>query len=659
MFNRFESPRGRVFLSKVFVAKRKIGYTNHVYVKRRSRQPLSSVSETCQKGRCALTADLQKIRNFSIIAHIDHGKSTIADRLLEMTGTIEKRNMKEQILDSMDIERERGITIKSVPVRMTYRAGNGGTYVLNLIDTPGHVDFGYEVSRSLAACEGALLVVDSTQGVQAQTLANAYKAVDDDLTVLPVLNKIDLPSARPEEVRREIEDVIGIDASEAVCCSAKEGRGIDAILEQIVRRVPAPRGSNGAPLQALIFDAVYDNYRGIVCYVRLMNGTIKAGDTVKMMATDASYTVEEVGVFSPGWTPVELLGAGEVGYFTASIKTLDEARVGDTVTGAANPAAEALPGYRPVKPVVYCGLYPVERDDFPQLRDALEKLKLNDASLSYDPETSAALGFGFRCGFLGLLHMDISRERLEREFNVRLVATAPNVVYRVVTRNGGVIEAHRPTDFPPDGDIREVREPVIRLTVYTPKDYVGKVMQLCQDKRGVYQNLDYITPERARVVYDLPLAEFIVEFYDKLQSLTRGYASLDYEHIGFRASNLVKVDMLINQEPIDAFSFICHADDAYHRGHASAMKLKTLIPNQLFEVPIQASVGKKVIVRANVRALRKDVLAKCYGGDVTRKNKLLEKQKKGKERMKQIGRVSIPPEAFLSFLNVNDDEDDT
>ncbi len=605
-----------------------------------------------------MTADLRKIRNFSIIAHIDHGKSTIADRLLETTGTIEKRNMKEQILDSMDIERERGITIKSVPVRMNYRARDGQTYILNLIDTPGHVDFGYEVSRSLAACEGAILVVDSTQGVQAQTLANAYKAVDGNLTVLPVLNKIDLPSARPEEVRREIEDVIGIDASEAVCCSAKEGTGIDEVLEQIVRDVPPPRGSNDAPLQALIFDAVYDNYRGIVCYVRLMNGTIKAGDVVKMMATDASYTVEEVGVFSPGWTPVGLLGAGEVGYFTASIKTLDEARVGDTVTGASNPAKEALPGYRPVKPVVYCGLYPVERDDFPQLRDALEKLKLNDASLSYDPETSTALGFGFRCGFLGLLHMDISRERLEREFQVRLVATAPNVVYRVVKKSGEVIEAHRPTDFPPDGDIREVQEPVIRLTVYTPKDYVGKVMQLCQDKRGVYQNLDYITPERARVVYDLPLAEFIVEFYDKLQSLTRGYASLDYEHTGFRASNLVKVDMLINQEPVDAFSFICHADDAYHRGHASAMKLKTLIPNQLFEVPIQASVGKKVIVRTNVRALRKDVLAKCYGGDVTRKNKLLEKQKKGKERLKQIGRVSIPPEAFLSFLNVGEDEDD-
>ena len=590
------------------------------------------------KGRDSVTADLRKIRNFSIIAHIDHGKSTIADRLLEMTGTVAKRNMKEQILDNMDIERERGITIKSVPVRMNYKARDGENYILNLIDTPGHVDFGYEVSRSLAACEGALLVVDSTQGVQAQTLANAYKAV-------------------AEEIRHEIEDVIGIDASEAVCCSAKEGTGIPDILEQIVSGIPHPQGSDDAPLQALIFDAVYDNYRGIVCYIRLMNGTVKAGDIVKMMATGASYTVEEVGVFSPGWTPVDRLGAGEVGYFTASIKTLDEARVGDTVTNADNPSEEALPGYQPVKSVVYCGLYPVERDDFPQLRDALEKLKLNDASLTYDPETSTALGFGFRCGFLGLLHMDISRERLEREFDVHLVATAPNVVYRVVKKTGEVIEAHRPTDFPPEGDIQEVQEPMIRLTVYTPKDYVGKVMQLCQDKRGVYLTLDYITPERARVVYDLPLAEFIVEFYDKLQSLTRGYASLDYEHIGFKASNLVKVDMLINQEPIDAFSFICHADDAYHRGHASAMKLKTLIPNQLFEVPIQASIGKKVIVRTNVRALRKDVLAKCYGGDVSRKNKLLEKQKKGKERLKQIGKVSIPPDAFLSFLDVNDDED--
>lgn len=603
-----------------------------------------------------MTAELQKIRNFSIIAHIDHGKSTLADRLLEVTHSVEKRNMKEQILDNMDIERERGITIKSVPVRMKYRARDGNDYILNLIDTPGHVDFGYEVSRSLAACEGALLVVDAAQGVQAQTLANAYKAVDHNLTVLPVLNKIDLPSARPEEIRREIEDVIGIDASQAVCCSAKSGVGVPDILEQIVAHIPAPQGDAAAPLQALIFDANYDNYRGVVCYVRLVNGTLKAGDRIRLMATGASYTVEEVGVFSPGWTPVDQLSAGEVGYFTASIKTLDEARVGDTVTDDQNPASSPLPGYQPVKSVVYCGFYPVERDDFPQLRDALEKLKLNDASLTYEPETSAALGFGFRCGFLGLLHLDISRERLEREFNVRLVATAPNVAYRVVKKSGEAIEAHRPKDFPPEGDIGEVQEPMIHLTVYIPKDYVGKVMQLCQDKRGIYDRLDYITTERARIVYDLPLAEFIVDFYDKLQSMTRGYASLDYEHADYRAAQLVKVDMLINQEPVDAFSFICHADDAYHRGHAAAMKLKGLIPNQLFEVPIQASIGKKVIVRTNVRALRKDVLAKCYGGDITRKNKLLEKQKRGKERMKKIGKVSIPPEAFLSFLNVDNDE---
>lgn len=597
------------------------------------------------------------IRNFCIIAHIDHGKSTMADRLLELTGTVARRDMVDQILDSMPIERERGITIKSVPVRMNYRARDGKDYILNLIDTPGHVDFGYEVSRSLAACEGALLVVDVTQGVQAQTLANAYKAVDGGLTVLPVLNKIDLPSARPEESRHEIEEVIGIDASAAIKCSAKTGVGIPDVLQQVVDAIPAPSGSSDAPLQALIFDAAYDNYRGVVCYIRLVNGTIKAGDTVRLMATGAQYEVEEVGVFTPGPSPIDVLVAGEVGYLTASIKTLDEARVGDTVTSAANPADEALPGYQPVKSVVYCGLYPMERDDFPQLRDALEKLKLNDASLTYTPETSTALGFGFRCGFLGLLHMDISRERLEREFDLKLVATAPNVVYQILTKKGETIEAHRPTDFPPVGDIEEVREPLIRLTVYTPKDFVGKVMQLCQDKRGTFINLDYITPERARIAYDLPLAEFIVEFYDRLQSLTRGYASLDYEHIGFHAADLVKVDMLINQEPVDAFSFVCHADDAYHRGHDSAMKLKKLIPNQLFEVPIQACIGKKVIVRTNVRALRKDVLAKCYGGDVSRKNKLLEKQKRGKERLKQIGKVSIPPEAFLSFLNVDESDE--
>lgn len=605
-----------------------------------------------------MAASLDRIRNFSIIAHIDHGKSTLADRLLEQTGTIEARHMKSQVLDNLELERERGITIKSVPVRMKYRADDGQDYVLNLIDTPGHVDFGYEVSRSLAACEGALLVVDATQGVQAQTLANAYKAIEHNLEVLPVLNKIDLPSARPEEIRHEVEDVVGLDASQAVCCSAKEGVGIKDILEQVVRSVPAPVGDVTAPLQALIFDAVYDNYRGIVCYIRVKNGRIKSGDSIRLMATGARYIVEEVGVFSPGWTPVDSLEPGEVGYFTASIKTLDEARVGDTVTSDQKPAESPLPGYQAVKPVVYCGFYPVERDDYPALRDALEKLRLNDASVMFEPETSTALGFGFRCGFLGLLHMDITRERLEREFDVQLVATAPNVVYRIVKKDGTFVEAHRPSDFPEVGDIDEVHEPMIRLTVYCPSEFVGKVMQLCHDKRATFVTMEYITPERTRAIYDIPLAEFIVEFYDKLQSSTRGYASLDYEHQDFQVSQLVKVDMLIHSEPVDAFSFICHADDAYHRGQKVVSRLKELIPRQLFEVPIQASIGKRVIVRANVKAIRKDVLAKCYGGDVSRKNKLLEKQKKGKERMKMIGRVSIPPEAFLSFLDLDEDKDD-
>ncbi|WP_276955388.1 translation elongation factor 4 [Jonquetella anthropi] len=601
-----------------------------------------------------VTAEISKIRNFSIVAHIDHGKSTLADRLLEFTGAIDLRNMKDQVLDTLELERERGITIKSVPVRMAYRAQDGEDYVLNLIDTPGHVDFGYEVSRSLAACEGALLVVDSTQGVQAQTLANAYKAFDQGLEILPVLNKIDLPSARPEEIRKEVEDVVGIDASKAVPCSAKEGIGIKEILEQIVALVPPPSGDPQAPLQALIFDAVYDNYRGVVCYIRMVNGTLKAGRKIRLMATGATYEVEEVGVFSPLWNPIGELGPGEVGYFTASIKTLHEARVGDTVTSDDVPASSPLPGYKSVKPVVYCGIYPVDRDSYPQVRDALEKLALNDASLSFDPETSAALGFGFRCGFLGLLHMDITRERLEREFGVSLVATFPNVVYQLLLKNGSILEAHRPTDFPDAGEIDQVREPMIRLTVYTPSDYVGKVMQLCQDKRGTFETMEYITPDRVRAIYKLPLAEFIVDFYDRLQTVTRGYASLDYDHIGFEPSDLVKVDVLMNGESVDAFSFICHGDDAYHRGQKVVSKLKELIPRQLFEVPIQASIGKRVIVRANVKALRKDVLAKCYGGDITRKNKLLEKQKKGKERMKLIGRVSIPPEAFLRFLDVDD-----
>ncbi|NCC96215.1 MAG: elongation factor 4 [Synergistales bacterium] len=599
--------------------------------------------------------DPKRIRNFSIIAHIDHGKSTIADRMLEVTGTIDKRNMKEQVLDNLELERERGITIKSVPVRMDYTAPDGERYVLNLIDTPGHVDFGYEVSRSLAACEGALLVVDAAQGVEAQTLANAYKAIDLNLEIVPVLNKIDLPSARPDEIRKEIEDVVGLDASNAVLASAKNGIGIDEALAQLVALVPPPSGEANGPLRALVFDSVYDNYRGIICYIRVVDGEIKAGDSILFMATGRRYTVEEVGAFKPGLTPLPSLGVGEVGYVTASIKTLDEARVGDTLTLNERPAKNPLPGYQMVKPVVYCGFYPVEREEYPQLRDALEKLKLNDASLEFEPENSTALGFGFRCGFLGLLHMDITRERLQREFDVQLVATAPNVLYRIVTKKGQEIEAHRPSDYPEVGDVDTVSEPYIRLTVYVPSDYVGKVMQLSQEKRGVFVSMDYLTPERARAVYDVPLAEFIVDYYDRLQSVSRGYASLDYEPIGFREGGLVKVDVLINHEPVDAFSFICHEDDAYHRGQNAVKKLKELIPRQMFEVPIQASVGKKVIVRSNVKALRKDVLAKCYGGDITRKRKLLEKQKKGKDRMKMIGKVSIPPDAFMSFLNMEED----
>ena len=599
----------------------------------------------------------QYIRNFCIIAHIDHGKSTLADRLLESTSTIGLRDMKQQILDSLDLERERGITIKLVPVKMNYTAKDGREYVLNLIDTPGHVDFGYEVSRSLAACEGALLVVDATQGVEAQTLANAYMAVDQGLEILPVINKIDLPSSRPEYVIREIEDVVGLDCDHVILASAKEGKGIDDILERVVEKVPAPLGDREAPLQAMIFDSVYDNYKGVICYIRVVNGRIRAGQTIRFMATGGVFPVEEVGVFRPGFQPCDELAAGEVGYVVSNIKTVAEAHTGDTITDNGRPAASPLPGYRKVKPVVFCGFYPVERDDYPQLRDALEKLTLNDSSINFEPETSVALGFGFRCGFLGLLHMDVSKERLRREFGVELVATAPNVVYEVVTKDGCIIEAHRPSDFPEIGEIQEVREPVIKISLFVPTEYVGKVMKLCQDKRGTYVSMDYLAPDRVRLVYELPLAEFIIDFHDKLKSQTRGYASLDYEFIGLKAADLVRVDVLVSGEAADAFSFICHRDSAYYRGQAAVRKLKELIPSQLFEVPIQASVGKKVIVRQNVKALRKDVLAKCYGGDITRKRKLLEKQKEGKKRMKQIGKVSIPQEAFLAFLQVEEDEE--
>ena len=600
---------------------------------------------------------LENIRNFSIIAHVDHGKSTLSDRLLEATGTIEKRNMKAQLLDRLDIERERGITIKSVPVRMNYKAQDGGEYIMNLIDTPGHVDFSYEVSRSLAACEGAILVVDAAQGVEAQTVANSYLATDLDLELVPILNKIDLPSAHPEQVKRELEEIIGINADDAIPVSAKTGEGIPELLERIVRDVPPPSGEAGAPLQALIFDSVYDNYKGVICYVRVMNGTLEAGKNVRFMATGRDYQIDEVGVFKPDMVKVERLGPGEVGFICASIKTIDEAHVGDTITDSAKPAAAPLAGYKKVKPVVFCGFYPVEREDINQLREALEKLQINDSAISFEPENSAALGFGFRCGFLGLLHMEIAKERLNREFGVDLVATAPNVVYQIVQTDGSIIEAHRPSDFPDPVRIEEIREPYIKLSIFMPEQFVGAAMQLCQDKRGTYVAMDYITPERVRLTYDMPLAEFILDFHDRLKSCTRGYASLDYDHTGFRAANLVKVDVLLQEEPVDAFSFICHADQAYHRGHAVVGKLKELIPRQLFEVPVQAAVGKKVIVRMNIKAVRKDVLAKCYGGDITRKRKLLEKQKEGKKRMKQVGRVSIPQEAFLAFMDVTKAED--
>lgn len=600
---------------------------------------------------------LSRIRNFSIIAHVDHGKSTLADRLIERTNTVDSRNMKSQLLDMLELERERGITIKLVPVRMKYTASDGREYILNLIDTPGHVDFNYEVSRSLAACEGAVLVVDAAQGVEAQTVANAYLAVEQNLDMIPVFNKIDLPSAQPERIAQEVEEVIGIDAGDAVLASAKDGTGVPEILERIVRDIRPPSGDADAPLAALIFDSVYDNYKGVISYVRVVDGAISRGKEVVFMAAGQMREIEEIGVFTPGMQEVESLGPGEVGYIVAGIKSLAEASVGDTVTDARKPAPAPLPGYRKVKPVVFCGYYPIEREEIGQLREALEKLQINDSAITFEPESSAALGFGFRCGFLGLLHMEIAKERLYREFNVELVATAPNVVYQIKLTDGATTEARRPSDFPDPARVEEILEPYIRATVFLPDTYVGACMQLCQEKRGAYTGMDYITPERVRLVYDLPLAEFILDFHDRLKSVTRGYASLDYDHIGYRVSDLVKVDILIQEEAVDAFSFICHRDAAYHRGHAVATKLKELIPRQLFEVPIQAAIGKKVIVRTNVKAVRKDVLAKCYGGDITRKRKLLEKQKEGKKRMKQVGRVSIPQEAFLAFMDVAGDDD--
>ena len=597
--------------------------------------------------------DQNKIRNFSIIAHIDHGKSTLADRLIEYTGTLTKREMEAQILDSMDLERERGITIKAQAVRSSYKAKNGEEYMLNFIDTPGHVDFTYEVSRALAACEGALLVIDATQGIEAQTLANVYLALDNDLEIIPVINKVDLPSADPDRVKHEIEEVIGIDASEAVLTSAKTGLGIEDVLEAIVAKVPAPSGISDSPLKALVFDSKFDAYKGVVLYVRVIDGRIKPGMKIKMMATNAEFEVTEVGVFKPNLVNVDSLEVGQVGFFAAAIKNVKDARVGDTVTDANNPAAEALPGYRKATPMVFCGLYPVENSDYDNLRDALEKLQLNDASLVFEPETSVALGFGFRCGFLGLLHMDVIKERLEREYKLTLITTAPNVIYQVFRTNGDVELVDNPSNFPDPTVIDHVEEPYVNATIIVPKDYVGAVMELSQEKRGEYENMTYLDGTRVMIHYALPLSEIIYDYFDRLKSVTRGYASLDYELAGYRASSLVKVDILLNGEPVDALSAIVHREKAVSRGRQLVEKLRSLIPRQMFEIPVQAAIGNKVIARENVRAMRKDVLAKCYGGDISRKRKLLEKQKEGKKRMKQVGSVELPQEAFMAILKMD------
>jgi GTP-binding protein LepA len=596
--------------------------------------------------------DQKNIRNFCIIAHIDHGKSTLADRLIERTQVVSAREMRDQLLDSMDLERERGITIKAQAVRLPYRAQDGELYELNLIDTPGHVDFTYEVSRSLAACEGALLVVDAAQGVEAQTLANVYLAIEQNLEIIPVINKIDLPGADPEEVKRQIEQIIGIDASEAILASAKLGIGTDEILEAVVKKIPPPRGNPDAPLRALIFDSKYDSYRGVVTYVRVVDGVLRKGDRIRVMSTQADYEVDEVGYFSPKMIAADTLQAGEVGYVIASIKDVASVRVGDTITHDRRPATEPLPGYKPARPVVFAGLYPINSEDYDDLKDAIEKLRLNDSSFFFEPETSAALGFGFRCGFLGLLHMEIVQERLEREFNLNLITTAPNVVYRVTKRNGEVIFVDNPTKMPSPGEIEVIEEPFIIARIITPPQYLGNLMQLLQQKRGVQREMHYITQNRVLLEYELPLGEVILDFYDKLKSLSQGYASFDYELADYRPADMVKLDILINGEVVDALSTIVHRDQAYQRGRALVEKLKELVPRQLFEVAIQAAIGGKVLARETVKALRKNVTAKCYGGDITRKRKLLEKQKEGKKRMKQLGRVEIPQEAFMAVLKV-------
>ena len=596
-----------------------------------------------------------KIRNFSIIAHIDHGKSTLADRLIEMTGTVEKREMSEQFLDNMELERERGITIKAQTVRLKYTARDGETYQLNLIDTPGHVDFTYEVSRSLAACEGALLVVDATQGVEAQTLSNVYLALEHDLEIIPVINKIDLPSADVERARAEIEEAIGLDASDAVKCSAKTGEGVDEILEAIVQRSPPPEGDSSKPLQALIFDSYFDSYKGAVAHVRIFDGKVKKGDKLKLLATGKEFEATEIGIFAPNMTELDELNAGEVGYICGSLKDVRDVRVGDTITTLKNPA-EALAGYRAPVPMVFCGLYPTDSVDYDNLKDALEKLQLNDAALVYEPETSAALGFGFRCGFLGLLHMDVIQERLEREYKLKIVTTAPSVVYKVHKTNGEIFSIDNPAALPPTTEINFIEEPMVKATVIVPSDYIGAVMELCRDKRGTYKSMDYIDKTRVMIVYEMPLNEIIYDFFDKLKSMTRGYASLDYELSEYKQSDLAKLDILLNGDLIDALSSIVHRTRAAKIGRILALKLKRIIPEQLFDIPVQAAIGGRIIARETVKARRKDVLAKCYGGDVSRKRKLLEKQKAGKKRMKAVGSVELPQEAFMAVLTVGDEE---